>query len=107
MLEASLTPKPDELLISGAFDLQRGIMSHVRFLSLDGLKHTSCLSALPARPFQSESQLSAKSGPSIRTAFLFEVNIAHSMTAEADTPAAAVKNGLNVNAAAANTEITG
>lgn len=59
------------------------------------------------QPVSHERPQSAKGGPSISTAFLFEVNIAHSMTAEADTPAAAVKNGLNVNAAAANTEITG
>lgn len=31
------------------------------WLSLEGLKRTSCLSAIPARPFQLESQLLADS----------------------------------------------
>lgn len=59
MLEAPYSPKPDELLIGGAFDLQREIAFHLQATTVKGLKRTNGLSILQARPFHTDRRLSA------------------------------------------------
>jgi hypothetical protein len=59
-LEAPYGPQPDELLIGGAFDLQRQIAFHLQAATLKGLKRTNGLSILQARPFHTDRRLSAR-----------------------------------------------
>src|SRR5450830_1334208 len=67
MLEAPYGPQPDELLIGGAFDLQRQIAFHLQATTVKGLKRTNGLSILQARPFHTDRRLSARNRHQVPT----------------------------------------